>query len=130
MRLLLDTNTILFDSQNELPKEATKLLDDAHNQLFFSSVSIWELVIKKGTHRDNFKPDPFTIYTGLLDDGFIELPITTPQILKVGVLPQIHKDPYDRLLIAQAITENMTILTADARIAEYPGVSVIHFQIQ
>jgi PIN domain nuclease of toxin-antitoxin system len=129
MRLLLDTNAILFSANGDLPKDALKLVEDAHIQLFFSSLSIWEIVLKRQAKPSIFKNDPYIIYTGLLDNGYTELPITTPQILKVGVLPQIHKDPYDRLLIAQAITENMTILTADARIAEYPGVSVIHFQI-
>jgi PIN domain nuclease of toxin-antitoxin system len=129
MRLLLDTNALLFSANGALPKDALKLIEDSYNQLHFSPVSIWEIVLKIQAKPSIFRNDPYIIYAELLDNGYSELPITTPQILKVGILPQIHKDPYDRLLIAQALTENMTILTSDARIAEYPGVSVIHFQI-
>jgi PIN domain nuclease of toxin-antitoxin system len=128
MRLLLDTNTIIFAAIGDLPKDAIKLIEDPHNQIYFSSLSIWEIVIKREAQPKRFNPDPYLIYTGMIEEGYHEVPITTSQVLKVSALSSLHKDPFDRLLIAQAINEHMTILTADTGIAEYPGVSVILFK--
>jgi PIN domain nuclease of toxin-antitoxin system len=77
--------------------------------------------IKCGFGREDFKVDPSILRRGLLDNGYSELPILSEHAVTVGALPPIHKDPFDRLLVAQAIVENITLLTADAHVAEYPG---------
>jgi len=91
------------------------------NELFFSVASLWEIVIKCGLGRADFQVDPRLLRRGLLDNGYNELPILSEHVVTVGVLPPLHKDPFDRLLIAQAMVEGITLLTSDARAAEYPG---------
>ena len=123
MKLLLDTHLLLWAAQGLecLPLDAQRLMDTPENELFFSVGSLWEIVIKRGLGRDDFQVDPHLLRRGLLDNGYNELPIHSGHVIAIDALPPIHKDPFDRLLVAQATVEGITLLTADARVTEYPG---------
>ena len=123
MRLLLDTQLLLWASldPNLLPVAAFTLMNDAQNELLFSALSIWEVAIKSAQRRGSFQVDTRFLLRGLLDGGYTELPITSQHAVNIDALPTIHKDPFDRLLPAQAISEVVTLLTADALLAQYPG---------
>lgn len=122
MRLLLDTHLLLWAAgqPDRLSVEAVSLLEDPHNLLLFSAASLWEITIKKGLGRADFRVEPRVLRRGLRDNGYIELPISADHALAIDLLPPIHKDPFDRLLLAQALTEGITLLTADALVARYP----------
>jgi PIN domain nuclease of toxin-antitoxin system len=123
MKLLLDTHLLLWAAKGfeYLPQDAQLLMSAPENELFFSVASLWEVVIKCGLGRKDFKVDPHLLRRGLLDNGYSELPILSEHAVAIGALPPIHKDPFDRLLVAQAIVEGITLLTSDACITEYPG---------
>jgi len=121
MKLLLDTHMLLWAAAGTLPQDAEKLVLDGDNALYFSPAGIWEIGIKKGLGRSDFKVDPEVLRRGLLDNHYQELPITGLHALAVLDLPQIHKDPFDRILLAQAKTEGMSLLTSDSILREYPG---------
>jgi PIN domain nuclease of toxin-antitoxin system len=89
--------------------------------LLFSIASVWELAIKRGLGRTDFRVDPRVLRRRLLDNGYSELPITSEHVLAIENLPSIHKDPFDRLLVAQAMVEGITLLTLDPVVAQYPG---------
>jgi PIN domain nuclease of toxin-antitoxin system len=89
--------------------------------LLFSAASIWEVAIKRGLGRSDFQADPRLLRRGLLDNGYAELPILSDHVVALASLPPIHKDPFDRLLVAQAAAEGITLLTADPVVAQYPG---------
>ena len=127
MKLLLDTHLLLWaaESFEHLPPDARILMSDPENELFFSVASLWEIVIKNGLGRKDFRVDPRMLRRGLLDNGYNELPILSEHAVAIGTLPPIHKDPFDRLLVAQAMVEGIILLTSDAYVAEYPG-SVQH----
>lgn len=96
-------------------------MEDEGNDLVFSIVSLWEFVIKKGTGRPDFQGDAALLRRGLIDNSYRELTVQPAHVLAVGDLPHIHRDPFDRLLIAQARVEGLTFLTADAAVSRYPG---------
>lgn len=124
MRLLLDTHLLLwtaYDSRRLSPR-AARLIGDEANNLMFSAVSIAEISIKFGRGRPDFTVHPGVTRRLLLDHGYEELVLTALQAGGVGALPPIHKDPFDRLLVAQAMAEGVTLLTGDAVVARYPGV--------
>jgi PIN domain nuclease of toxin-antitoxin system len=123
MKLLLDTHVLLWaaGSPDQLPPDARALLDDPDNELLFSAASLWEITIKRGLGRADFQVDARVLRRGLLDNGYLELPITSEHTVFIESLPPIHKDPFDRVLVAQATVEGITLLTADTLIAQYPG---------
>ncbi len=123
MKLLLDTHLLLWAAQGieHLPADAQTLMSDPENELFFSVASLWEIVIKSGLAREDFKVDPRVLRRSLLDNGYHELPILSQHVVAVGSLPTIHKDPFDRLLVAQATVDGLLLLTADIQVARYPG---------
>lgn len=123
MKLLLDTHLLLWAAQGveHLPLEARAVMSDPENDLLFSVASLWEIVIKSGLGREDFKVDPRLLRRGLLDNGYLEMPILSEHAVAVVNLPPLHKDPFDRLLVAQAIVEGITLLTADTQVAKYPG---------
>ncbi|MFT3960269.1 type II toxin-antitoxin system VapC family toxin [Propionivibrio sp.] len=123
MKLLLDTHLLLWAAgmPDRLPAEARKLMDDPENELFFSAASLWEIAIKQGLARDDFKADARLLRRGLFDNGYSELPVASEHAVAIDSLPPIHKDPFDRMLVAQATVEGITLLTADAMVARYPG---------
>jgi PIN domain nuclease of toxin-antitoxin system len=97
------------------------LIDDPANELFFSPASTWEVIIKNSMGREDFKVDPHLLRHGLLDNGYLELPIRSEHTVAVGSLPNHHKDPFDRILIAQATVEGIILLTSDPLVATYPA---------
>ncbi len=101
--------------------EAAALIDDETNLLHFSAASIWEAAIKSALGRADFNVDPHLLRRGLLDNGYVEVAVTSEHAAAVVSLPTIHKDPFDRLLVAQAAVEGLTLLTVDAELARYPG---------
>lgn len=123
MKFLLDTHLLLWaaGSPRRLSAQARKLLGDADHELFFSSASLWEIAIKRGLGRDDFQVEPGLLRRGLLDNGYQELPISGVHALAIEALPAIHKDPFDRMLVSQALTEGFTLLTSDPAVARYPG---------
>ena len=123
MKLLLDTHLLLWAAgqPNRLSSSALKLIDVPANELLFSAASIWEVAIKCGLGRSDFQADPRLLRRGLLDNGYTELPILSDHVVAIDSLPLIHKDPFDRLLVAQATVEGITLLTADSAVAQYPG---------
>ena len=123
MKLLLDTHVLLWaaGSPDQLPPGARALLEDPDNELLFSAASLWEITIKRGLGRADFHVDARVLRRGLMDNGYLELPITSEHTVFIDSLPAIHKDPFDRILIAQATVEGITLLTADAQVAQYPG---------
>lgn len=123
MKLLLDTHVLLWaaGSPDQLPPAARALLEDPNNELVFSAASLWEIAIKRGLGRADFQVDARVLRRGLLDNGYLELSITSEHAVFIDSLPAIHKDPFDRILIAQATVEGITLITSDALIARYPG---------
>ncbi len=123
MKLLLDTHLLLWAAgqPSRLTAAARRLIDAPANVLLFSSASIWEVAIKRGLGRRDFQADPRLLRRGLLDNGYSELPILSEHVVAIESLPPIHKDPFDRLLVAQATVEGFTLLTADSVVAQYPG---------
>jgi PIN domain nuclease of toxin-antitoxin system len=123
VRLLLDTHLLLWaaGAPERLPTAARELIDDANNQLMFSVASLWEVAIKSGLGRDDFRADARLLRRGLLDNGYGELAITGEHAVAIAALPPIHKDPFDRLLIAQSAVEGILLLTTDRVVAQYPG---------
>ncbi|QQE89706.1 type II toxin-antitoxin system VapC family toxin [Azotobacter chroococcum] len=123
MKLLLDTHLLLWaaGSPQRLSATTRTLLEAPENELFFSAASLWEIAIKRGLGRNDFQVDARVLRRGLLDNGYNELPITSEHSVAIDALPPIHKDPFDRILVAQAMVEGIILLTADALVARYPG---------
>lgn len=123
MKLLLDTHLLLWAAGNpgKFSPTARKLLQAPDNRLVFSPVSLWEIAIKRSLGRADFQADPRLLRRGLLDNDYLELPVTSEHAVYVDTLPPLHKDPFDRLLIAQASVEGMLLLTANETVALYPG---------
>ena len=123
MKLLLDTHLLLWAATQpkRLPAATRKLLSDTDNELLFSAASLWEIAIKHSLGRDDFVVDARVLRRGLLDNGYAELSIRSEHAVAIDSLPPIHKDPFDRLLVAQATVEGITLLTSDPYVARYPG---------
>jgi len=122
LKLLIDTHLLLWAAgePERLSKTARRILRDSSNTLLFSAASLWEVAIKRGLGRGDFQADPRLLRRGLLDNGYVELAITSEHAIIVHELPPLHKDPFDRMLLAQAKIEGITLLTSDKRIANYP----------
>ena len=123
MKWLLDTHLLLWAAgrPEHLSAEARTLLEAPESELLFSAANLWEITIKRALGRDDFQVDGRVLRRGLLDNGYLELPITSQHALAIELLPPIHKDPFDRLLLAQASVEGIILLTADPILARYPG---------
>jgi PIN domain nuclease of toxin-antitoxin system len=123
MKLLLDTHLLLWAAgePQRLSKRARTLIGNPENELLFSAASLWEVAIKRGLGREDFKVDARLLRRGLLDNGYTELPIISDHVVATESLPLIHKDPFDRILVAQATVEGITLLTIDPLVSEYPG---------
>lgn len=123
MKVLLDTHLLIWaaSSPEKLPVEVVALMQSEQTELFFSAASIWEIAIKRGLGRPDFRVDPRVLRRGLLDNEYNELPIGSEHAVGVEYLPPLHKDPFDRLLVAQAMVEGITLLTKDATVGQYPG---------
>lgn len=123
MKLLLDTQLLLWAAgqPERLSAAARKLLNNPRNELGFSAASLWEIAIKNSLGREDFRVEPRLLRRGLLDNGYVELAVTSQHAVNIDGLPPLHKDPFDRLLVAQALSEGITLLTSDAQLAKYPG---------
>lgn len=121
MNLLLDTHLLLWAASEpkKLSAKTRALLLAPANQLIFSSASLWEISIKNGLERSDFNVDPRRLWRMLLVNGYRELPVTSEHAVAVNELPPLHKDPFDRILVAQARVEGLTLLTADKAVAKY-----------
>lgn len=122
MRLLLDTNIILWLAMDSprLSASTRQLLSEPGVLLSYSVASLWEIAIKAQLRRDDFVVDPRKLRRAMRDADFIELEILAAHVLAVGDLPLLHRDPFDRLLLAQARHEGATFVTADHTLAAYP----------
>jgi len=123
MRLLVDTQIAIWALLDNpvLSEAARDLLGNPSNECFFSVSSIWEIAIKRALKKPGFLYDPREIRRQLLVNGYDELTIQSQHAVAVDSMPHIHRDPFDRILIAQAMVEGIILLTADAVIAQYPG---------
>jgi PIN domain nuclease of toxin-antitoxin system len=123
MKLLLDTHLLLWAAgePSRLSRRARALLEHPDHELLFSAASLWEIAIKRGLGRNDFRVDPRLLRRGLLDNGYRELTITSEHALATETLPPLHQDPFDRILVAQSIVEGITLLTVDPAVAEYPA---------
>jgi PIN domain nuclease of toxin-antitoxin system len=121
LNLLLDTHLLLWAASEpqRLSAKARALLLDPANQLIFSSASLWEITIKSGLERSDFNVDPRRLWRMLLVNGYRELSVSSEHTVAVNDLPPLHKDPFDRILVAQARVEGLTLLTADKLVAKY-----------
>jgi PIN domain nuclease of toxin-antitoxin system len=123
VKFLLDTHVLLWaaGTPERLSPSARKAINDTTNQLFFSAASLWEIAIKRGLGRSDFQVDPRILRRGLLDNGYTDLPVTGEHAVAIDSLPPIHKDPFDRILIAQAMVEGFLLLTTDRIVTRYSG---------
>ena len=124
MNFLLDTHILLWAAgqPEKLSRKTRSLLSDSRNSLLFSAVSLWEIVIKQTIGREDFDVDPRLLRRGLIDNGYNEIAITSTHALAVKDLSPLHRDPFDRMLLAQSRVEGLVLLTADAAVLRYPGL--------
>ena len=128
MRLLVDTHLLLWAaaSSRQLPRGARALMEDPANEVYYSAASIWEIAIKSALRRKDFRVDVPALLAALPRMGFVELPVTGAHAARVVQLANIHRDPFDRLLVAQSVVEPLTLLTNDALLARYgDGIRVV-----
>ena len=123
MKFLLDTHFVIWlpIGGRGVSGIARALLNNSANEFVFSAASLWEIALKRARYGAEFAFDPREVRRQMLENGFEELPIEGRHVVAVDSLPAIHKDPFDRLLIAQAVAEGITLLTVDATVARYPG---------
>ena len=122
-RFLVDTQLLLWNvyGSRKLPARVARLFRDGRHEFFYSPASLWEIAMKAARGRDDFKADVGAIRDALEGNGFHELPIAAQHAVAVASLPAVHADPFDRMLVAQAMVEPMALVTTDARLAAYPG---------
>ncbi|MCC2624893.1 MAG: hypothetical protein K0R14_766 [Burkholderiales bacterium] len=126
MKLLLDTHVLLWVSQDHpnLAKQAKELIIDGNNYVYFSTASIWEIMIKKRVSKLDINIKTFV--ADLYKMNIFELPIEIEHILKLEELPNHHKDPFDRILIAQALAEPVKLITHDQALLAYSPDLVLY----
>lgn len=124
MKLLLDTHVLLWAAAQpeRLSGSARALIEDEENILLFSAASLWEVTIKSDLGRDDFRVDPRLLRRALVDNGYIELPVTHRHVLALKGLASLHRDPFDRMLVAQSSAEGVVLVTADPLVAQYAGL--------
>ncbi len=121
MQLLVDTQFLLWSvaASKKLPAEARDLITDPANVVFYSAASVWEIALKSSLRREDFKVNMASLLRGFATAGFTELPVTAAHAARLLSLPDLHRDPIDRLLVAQALTEPAILLTNDGQLAQY-----------
>ena len=121
MRLLLDTHLLLWAAgpSPRLSSRARRLIEDPDNELLASAASLWEIAIKSALRRPNFPVDASLLRRNLLNNGYEELAVTGEHAVAVANLPPLHRDPFDRMLVAQSIVEGIMLLTSDPLVAQY-----------
>jgi PIN domain nuclease of toxin-antitoxin system len=123
MNFLVDTHLLLWAStdRRKLPLTAYKLMADERNILWVSAASIWEVAIKHSLKRPDFDIDPGPLRAGLVQMGYQELSIESRHIMCLVGMPYHHTDPFDRLLLAQSISDGLVLLTSDQDLSRYDG---------
>jgi PIN domain nuclease of toxin-antitoxin system len=123
LNLLLDTHILLWAAltPERISGGGRNLLEDRENQLFYSAASFFEIEIKRSLGRSDFLIEPSVLQRGLSDNGYSELSISVAHALTLASLPPLHRDPFDRILVAQAMVEGMTLITSDPVVARYQG---------
>ncbi len=123
MSVLLDTHVLLWvaGEPDRLPEQVRLVVEDPGTEVLYSAASLWEIAIKSGLGRPDFAVDPRVLRRGLLENGYTELPVTGAHAVAVDLLPPIHRDPFDRMLVAQARIEGVPLLTADTTLGLYQG---------
>ena len=123
MTILLDTHVLLWAAglPERLPPAARPSIEDPATALFYSAASIWEIAIKSGLGRADFSVDPRVLRRRLQVNGYTEVPVTGAHAAAVDLLPPIHRDPFDRLLVVQSQIEGLPLWTADAVLGRYSG---------
>ncbi|HZK98929.1 MAG TPA: type II toxin-antitoxin system VapC family toxin [Caulobacteraceae bacterium] len=126
MRLLLDTHILLWAliEPARLGADARSVIEDPDNEVLFSAASLWEMSIKAALGRADFRVSPPVIFAEAVKAGFVELPVRSAAAMRVATLPLLHRDPFDRLLVAQAMVEPARLYTADAELAAYSELVV------
>jgi PIN domain nuclease of toxin-antitoxin system len=121
MRLLLDTHLLLWavSEPAQLDEATRELIEDAANEVLFSAASIWEIAIKARLGRADFAIRPEQVALAARLTGFMELPVSADAAARVVDLPMHHRDPFDRLLVAQAMSEPARLYTADPLLSPY-----------
>ncbi len=121
MNLLLDTHVLLWALLDpaRLSEQAKQQIEDPSHSVYFSAASIWEIAIKSSTGRSDTPLPPKAVLAGAKHAGFLQLTVSAQHAAAVVDLPLIHRDPFDRLLVAQARSEPMTLLTRDTTLAKY-----------
>ena len=121
MNFLLDTHILIWAaiSPHKFSSELVGLLSDPSNHLYFSSASIWEISVKKSLGKRDFKISSKKLHDGLIENGYKEIKVSALHAMEVIKLPYIHRDPFDRILVAAAIWENMPLLTNDSKLSPY-----------
>jgi PIN domain nuclease of toxin-antitoxin system len=123
MKFLLDTHFVVWlpIGGRGLNRAARALLNSKENEFVFSDASLWEIALKRERYGKKFAFDPREIRRQMVENGYEELPVSGAHVAALEGLAPINKNPFDRLLIAQAMVEGITLLTADAAVARYPG---------
>lgn len=121
MVIVLDTHVLLWalDTPERLPQEVVSQIESPETTVYFSAASIWEIAIKTALGKIDFQYSPEDIAQAAKDTGLIELPVSAAHGAKVAHLPLHHRDPFDRLLVAQALLVPAQLLTADAALVPY-----------
>jgi PIN domain nuclease of toxin-antitoxin system len=124
VKLLLDTHVLLWAAgqPERLSAAARSLIEDEDNTLLFSAASLWEITIKSDLGRADFRVDPRLLRRALVDNGYLELPVTHRHVLALKGLAALHRDPFDRMLVAQSSAEGIALVTADPLVAQYDGL--------
>jgi PIN domain nuclease of toxin-antitoxin system len=124
VRLLLDTHAFLWwvTDDDRLTDRAAEAIADGANDVYFSAASTWEIAVKAGLGRVRLPDDAWAFTPDQLErNAFQALPVHVAHAVAVIALPDLHRDPFDRMLVAQAISEDLTIVTGDQEIARYPA---------
>ena len=126
MQVLLDTHLLLWAAYEpgRLSPHLTAVIDNPAHEVYFSAASIWEVAIKASLGREDFAVNPQVLRRGLLANGYRELSVTAEHAAAVYDLPALHRDPFDRILVAQSRTEGIPLLTVDPALQRY-GVAAI-----
>lgn len=121
MKLLLDTHTFIWwdSSPQQLSSTARQALEDPNNEILISTISLWEIAIKHQLGKLTLQRTLDEIVADQLSQGLQSLSFDTPHVLQISHLPDHHKDPFDRALIAQALVEGATLVTKDSTISAY-----------
>lgn len=125
MKLLLDTQLLIWAAAEpkRLARDVRDLLESIDNEPLFSSANIWEIVTKVAMGRPDFRIDPRLFRRALLDNGYVELPVTSRHAIAMLDLPDALTDPFDRMLVAQSMVEHIPLLTSDPVVAQYSGMA-------